>query len=223
MTALLVFAESVPTAIAEVLDRSGNAWKAASSIESITRLEPEAGWKGAIVMPESPDSVLEACRVLRSRDSAVTPIIAVLQPEWLSHFTNVSDQFDDFALRPVVAEELEARLSIAMFRAHGGSKPDLVSYGEIHLDIATYQCTVATRPLDLTYMEYELLRYFVTNPGRVFTREQLLQRVWGYEYYGGARTVDVHVRRLRAKIGEERSQLIQTVRSVGYMFGRTRI
>ena len=71
-------------------------------------------------------------------------------------------------------------------------------------------------------MEYELLKFFVTHPGKVFTREQLLSRVWGYEYYGGARTVDVHVRRLRAKLGEENANLIQTVRSVGYRFGQSR-
>ena len=71
-------------------------------------------------------------------------------------------------------------------------------------------------------MEYELLKFFATHPGKVFTREQLLSRVWGYEYYGGARTVDVHVRRLRAKLGEEHANLIQTVRSVGYRFGTQR-
>jgi DNA-binding response OmpR family regulator len=73
--------------------------------------------------------------------------------------------------------------------------------------------------MDLTYMEYELLKFLATNPQRVFSRETLLNRVWGYEYYGGARTVDVHVRRLRAKLGEEHAYLIQTVRSVGYKFG----
>ena len=77
-------------------------------------------------------------------------------------------------------------------------------------------------PLDLTYMEYELLKFLATNPGKVFTREILLSRVWGYEYYGGARTVDVHIRRLRAKLGEEHAALIQTVRSVGYRFGQSR-
>ena len=71
-------------------------------------------------------------------------------------------------------------------------------------------------------MEYELLKFFATHPAKVFTREQLLSRVWGYEYYGGARTVDVHVRRLRAKLGEEHASLIQTVRSVGYLFGASR-
>ena len=87
------------------------------------------------------------------------------------------------------------------------------------MNLETYQATIAGRVMDLTYMEYELLRFLATNPHRVFTRETLLSRVWGYEYYGGARTVDVHVRRLRAKLGEEHAHLIQTVRSVGYKFG----
>ena len=78
---------------------------------------------------------------------------------------------------------------------------------------------MAGRILDLTYMEYELLRFLASHPMRVFTRETLLNRVWGYEYYGGARTVDVHIRRLRAKLGETHASLIQTVRSVGYRFG----
>ena len=78
---------------------------------------------------------------------------------------------------------------------------------------------MAGRPKDLTYMEYELLRFFVENPGRAWSREQILSKVWGYDYFGGSRTVDVHVRRLRAKLGEERSSWITTVRSVGYRFG----
>jgi DNA-binding response OmpR family regulator len=87
------------------------------------------------------------------------------------------------------------------------------------LNLETYQAAVAGKALDLTYMEYELLRFLAARPGKVFTRETLLSRVWGYEYYGGARTVDVHVRRLRAKLGEEHAHLIETVRSVGYRFG----
>ena len=93
---------------------------------------------------------------------------------------------------------------------------------ELTLNVATYQAAIAGRPLDLTYMEYELLKFLSQNPGKVFTREVLLNRVWGYEYYGGARTVDVHVRRLRAKLGEEHASLIETVRSVGYRFGQAR-
>ena len=98
----------------------------------------------------------------------------------------------------------------------------MVEYGALILNLETYQATIANQPLDLTYMEYELLKFLAQNPGKVFTREILLSRVWGYEYYGGARTVDVHIRRLRAKLGEEHANLIQTVRSVGYRFGQSR-
>jgi DNA-binding response OmpR family regulator len=108
------------------------------------------------------------------------------------------------------------------WRSGRGTRPEIVEYGDLVLNLETYQAAFGHRPLDLTYMEYELLKFLATHPGKVFTREQLLSRVWGYEYYGGARTVDVHVRRLRAKLGEEHANLIQTVRSVGYRFGQPR-
>jgi DNA-binding response OmpR family regulator len=98
----------------------------------------------------------------------------------------------------------------------------VIAYGPLALNLETYQAVCAGRPLDLTFMEYELLRFLAAHPGKVFTREVLLSRVWGYEYFGGARTVDVHIRRLRAKLGEEHAHLIETVRSVGYRFGRAR-
>ena len=101
------------------------------------------------------------------------------------------------------------------WRTGRGTRPELIEYGELVLNLETYQAAIAGRPLDLTYMEYELLKFLATHPGKVFTREMLLSRVWGYEYYGGARTVDVHIRRLRAKLTEEHAGLIQTVRSVG--------
>jgi two-component system, OmpR family, alkaline phosphatase synthesis response regulator PhoP len=98
----------------------------------------------------------------------------------------------------------------------------MVEYSGLVLNLETYQASIDGRPLDLTYMEYELLKFLAHNPGKVFTREVLLSRVWGYEYYGGARTVDVHIRRLRAKLGEEYAGFIHTVRSVGYRFGQSR-
>ena len=124
---------------------------------------------------------------------------------------------------PAHPSELEARIR-HLLAADGGLElpPEVVQYESLELNLETYQAAIDDRPLDLTYMEYELLKFLAANPGRVFTREILLSRVWGYEYYGGARTVDVHVRRLRAKLGEEHAGLIQTVRSVGYKFGESR-
>ena len=120
------------------------------------------------------------------------------------------------------SQELEARLAHLFWRTGRGTRPELVEYGPLVLNLETYQAALPGRPLDLTYMEYELLKFLATHPGKVFTREVLLSRVWGYEYYGGARTVDVHIRRLRAKLGEEHANLISTVRSVGYRFGQSR-
>jgi DNA-binding response OmpR family regulator len=122
----------------------------------------------------------------------------------------------DFIVAPPPVGELTARL----FRiAATPELTDVRSHDDLVLNTATYQAALAGRPLDLTFMEYELLRYFIEHPGRVWSREQLLSAVWGYDYFGGARTVDVHVRRLRAKLGEQRSSWISTVRSVGYRFG----
>jgi len=122
----------------------------------------------------------------------------------------------DFIVAPPDPAELGTRLRRMMQR---GAADEMLVHRDLALNPLTYQATLESAPLDLTYMEYELLRFFVDNKGRVWTREQLLSKVWGYDYFGGARTVDVHVRRLRAKLGEERASWIVTVRSVGYRFG----
>ena len=93
---------------------------------------------------------------------------------------------------------------------------NVVTVGELVVDDATYTARIHGTPLDLTYKEFELLRFLVQHSGRVFTRKQLLQEVWGYDFFGGTRTVDVHVRRLRAKLGTEYEGMIATVRNVGY-------
>jgi DNA-binding response OmpR family regulator len=119
--------------------------------------------------------------------------------------------------------EIEARLRVALGRLalrHDADDPEahIIRSGEVVVDDATYTAKLGGRVLDLTFKEFELLKYLAQHPGRVFTREQLLQEVWGYDYFGGTRTVDVHVRRLRAKLGVENEALIGTVRNVGYRF-----
>lgn len=127
-----------------------------------------------------------------------------------------ADYVADFVVSPVDPIELRLRLTRL---APGAVSGDILVFKDLELNLLTYQATLAGSPLDLTFMEWELLRFLVENPSRVWSREQLLSKVWGYDYYGGARTVDVHVRRLRSKLGEERSSWIATVRSVGYRFG----
>ena len=223
MEPLLLHPDPVPPALAQALDLAGYPWKAVSSSETATRLEPEDGWAGAIVgAADDPEDAFALCRALRKRDLPLEPLLLLVTGVQLPDLELREDLFDDFCLWPFQARELEARLKHLFWRTGRGTRPELVEYGPLVLNLETYQAGISGRPLDLTYMEYELLKFLATHPGKVFTRETLLSRVWGYEYYGGARTVDVHVRRLRAKLGNEHEQLIQTVRSVGYRFGQSR-
>ncbi|MDQ7994193.1 MAG: response regulator transcription factor, partial [Propionicimonas sp.] len=126
----------------------------------------------------------------------------------------------DWGLSDVIVEtaglaEFEARIRLLVSSA---ANDGLISSGGIVIDDAAYSAVKDGEPLDLTYTEFELLKYLVQHPGRVFSREHLLADVWGYDYYGGTRTVDVHIRRLRAKLGPEHESLIGTVRNVGYRF-----
>ena len=119
--------------------------------------------------------------------------------------------------------ELDARLRLAVGRRiglAGEADPDVIRAGDLIIDETTYSAKLRNTSLDLTYKEFELLKFLAQQPGRVFTRARLLQEVWGYDYFGGTRTVDVHVRRLRAKLGPEHDSLIGTVRNVGYKFVR---
>ena len=129
---------------------------------------------------------------------------------------------DDVLLDTAGPAEVEARLRLAAGRAAlaeaGDDAPDEIRAGDVVIDESTYTAKVRGRSLDLTYKEFELLKHLAQHPGRVFSRAQLLKEVWGYDYFGGTRTVDVHVRRLRAKLGAEHEQLIGTVRNVGYRF-----
>jgi DNA-binding response OmpR family regulator len=209
--------------VSQALGLASYTWKAVGSLDEAEESEPEDGWSGGIVCAdELPDAAFGLCRSLRKRDIPFAPLLLLLSPQQLGALELREDLFDDFCATPCDPRELEARLSHLFWRTGRGLRPELVEYGPLVLNLETYQASVASKPLSLTFMEYELLKFLATHPGKVFTRETLLSRVWGYEYYGGARTVDVHVRRLRAKLGEEHANLISTVRSVGYRFGQSR-
>ena len=160
------------------------------------------------------------CRLLRTT-GVKAPLFAVLTEGGLVALT-ADWGVDDVLLDCAGPAEVEARLRLAAGRAAVATgpvdDPGVVRAGELMIDEGTYTCRLRGRALDLTFKEFELLKYLAQHPGRVFTRAQLLQEVWGYDYYGGTRTVDVHVRRLRAKLGAEHEGLIGTVRHVGYKF-----
>ena len=220
---------SVSAELAQFLDLGGYAWKPLASAADVTADAPTEGWTGAIIRLDSgnadggggTDAAWAVARALRENASATLGVLVLVRGNALDELTMRDELFDDFCLDPFHPRELEARLA-HLAAASSGPSTEIITYGPLRINLDTYEAVLDERPLDLTYMEYELLRFLASQPGRVFTREALLNQVWGYEYYGGARTVDVHVRRLRAKLGEENANLIQTVRSVGYRLGTYR-
>ncbi|MCO5201206.1 MAG: response regulator transcription factor [Chloroflexi bacterium] len=142
-------------------------------------------------------------------------LIAMVAGEQLDRVT-VDLPIDDFVVLGSPPEELARRIERALWRKHGVDSENYVRCGALAIDLSNYRVTVDDEPLVMTFKEYELLRFLAMNAGRVFTREQLLNRVWGYDYFGGARTVDVHIRRIRAKIEIHGHAFIETVRNVGY-------
>jgi len=143
-------------------------------------------------------------------------VLLVVVPEEQLDRVGSDLELDDFMVLPVSAPELVRRIERALWRRHGVDSENFVHCGALTLDLSNYRVTVGGEPLVMTFQEYELLRFLAMNVGRVFTREQLLNRVWGYDYFGGARTVDVHIRRIRSKIEIHGHSFIETVRNVGY-------
>ena len=163
----------------------------------------------------------DLCRLIRTTGSD-SPLLLIVTEGGLS-VVAVDWGMDDVVLCTAGPAEVEARIRMSIGRLAAQRDPDdpeahVIRSGEVVVDDARYTAKLGGRPLDLTFKEFELLKFLAQHPGRVFTREQLLQEVWGYDYFGGTRTVDVHVRRLRAKLGPENEVLIGTVRNVGYRF-----
>ncbi|OUE22702.1 Phosphate regulon transcriptional regulatory protein PhoB [Clavibacter michiganensis] len=160
-------------------------------------------------------SAKSLCKILTTTGGG-TPLILVLTEGGL---TAVSADWGaaDVILDSAGPAEVDARVRLVIGRAAQEHTGNRIQASGVVIDEASYSAKVHGKPLDLTFKEFELLRFFASHPSRVFTREQLLSEVWGYDYFGGTRTVDVHVRRLRAKLGDLES-LIGTVRNVGYRF-----
>ncbi|MFB3879993.1 MAG: winged helix-turn-helix domain-containing protein [Armatimonadota bacterium] len=157
----------------------------------------------------------QACRAVRQhRLLSKSPIIALVF-EQEGPRLDLSLGFDDLILSPYRLSELAARLRLVRWRTELQANPDTLKIGALTLNPATYEVFVGRSPVELTLKEYQLLLFLMRNAGRVFTREQLLDHVWGQDYYGGTRTVDVHIRRLREKT-EAAGELFETVRGVGY-------
>ncbi len=177
-----------------------------------------------IMLPEIDG--LEVCRRLKSspQTSGIPVIMLTAKAEEIDRVLGLEMGADDYFVKPFSMRELIARVKAVLRRSHkdGKTKEDVLTIGPLRIDFSSYQVWLHDEPVALTPKEYELLKLLVTNPGRAFSRDELLERIWGYEYYGDTRTVDVHIRHLRAKLAAapEVSDAIETIRGVGYRFTR---
>jgi DNA-binding response OmpR family regulator len=178
---------------------------------------------GDVLLVDARRDLMSARAFIRVLDAmgANVPVVAVLTEGGLIAMSG-EWAVDDFVLDTAGPAELDARLRLAIEK-RAATSDDVggrLEIGDLTIDETTYTARLDGAALDLTYKEFELLKFLAQHPGRVFTRSHLVQEVWGYDYFGGTRTVDVHVRRLRAKLGSEHEAMIGTVRNVGYKFVR---
>lgn len=145
-------------------------------------------------------------------------LLLLIEPEALVGLRLPSRLRADFLVRGASSEELGTRVRALVWPGEEASSQELIRIGSLTVNLATYQASIESTPVDFTYMEYALFTFLVTHPNRAYSREVLLRRVWGSDYYGGSRTVDVHVRRIRSKIGGELADRLETVRNVGYLW-----
>ncbi len=155
--------------------------------------------------------------IARTKEVFPVPVIAFTAPESLDGFEPVQG-IDDFMVLPCRFPELQARIKQTLWKTRNLRSEDIVKHGDLVIDLVSYKVFLGGKLVDLTFKEYELLRFLAGNPGKVYSREALLNQVWGYDYYGGDRTVDVHIRRLRSKIEDATHSFIETVWNVGYRF-----
>jgi DNA-binding response OmpR family regulator len=182
----------------------------ADSLGHLPEIAPSMVFADAETNPEQAFLLLTALAATGTQ----IPVVVILSRPDLERF-QWADVADDVVYSGTSPPELRVRAQMLTRRTGGGGDATL-RLGPLSINTESYQVFVAGRVLDLTFKEFELLRFLIQRPGRVFTRGELLQQVWGYNFYGGTRTVDVHVRRLRAKLGAEHEGIIQTVRGVGY-------
>lgn len=163
------------------------------------------------------DTVKLCHAVKRERALKTTPLVLLVTEAQLGTL-DFAVGIEDYLTLPISPKRLAERLKFLVWKLHRVELKNGYSRGGLAIDFQRYEVHVSGAPVDLTYKEFELLKFLATHPGTVFSREALLDKVWGYDYYGGTRTVDVHIRRLRSKIETGRAVYIETVRNVGYKF-----
>jgi len=165
----------------------------------------------------SPDALGQLVESAASGGADIA-LLVLVEPEGLISLRLPVRVPSDFLVRGASSDELGVRVRSLLWPGEEATKQELIRVDELTLNLATYQAYLHGEPIDFTYLEYALFAFLVTHPGRTYSREVLLRRVWGSDYYGGSRTVDVHIRRIRSKIGAELSRRLETVRNVGYLW-----
>jgi DNA-binding response OmpR family regulator len=171
----------------------------------------------AVLLDMSSLEDVDARRLVELCHDRKLPVLAAVSREAVADY-DPSINADELVVCPVSEGEFTARVKQAMFRVSGPAGPQLLKVGDLAIDLERYEVTVAGRRVSLTYKEFQLLVLLASNPGRVYTREALLSQIWGYDYLGGTRTVDVHIRRLRSKVESPGRSFVETIWNVGYRF-----
>jgi len=205
---------SIAASVAGLSHFVTSAWDAQSLADAVAKGSPEVV---VIDMRGGEDVLAQARDLIAMYDQvAEAPRLAVVESADIGELQ--SKYLADFVLYPYETSELALRIVRLLSKGHAARGGKIISANGLVIDTESFEVTVDGRQLALTFKEFELLRFLAAHPGRVHTREALLNQVWGYEYFGGLRTVDVHVRRIRAKLGLKHENLIQTVHGVGYKF-----
>ncbi|MBP6963209.1 MAG: response regulator transcription factor [Armatimonadetes bacterium] len=205
--------------VASALIRAGHTTETCASnddaiLEILERLTPEI----VILDGSTTDRQPSEIRKLLATECNLQEVLLVFVTTEDSASKIELSGIDDFLIAPYTPGHVVARIRLILWRTKNIDGDQAVKVGRLVIDLGNYEITLDGVPIEMTFKEYELLKFLATHQGRVFTREALLDHVWGYDYYGGTRTVDVHVRRIRSKLGTESENLIETVRNVGYRF-----
>ena len=201
--------------MADTVDRAGMSCQVGIELEQLD--ESGARIPDAVVLDMSSLEHSDARRMVEECHYRKLPVLAAVPRDAITTY-DPSLNPDDMLVSPVSEAELTARVELAMYRVSGPSGPTLLKVGDLSIDQERYEVTVAGRRVTLTYKEFQLLVLLASNPGRVYTREALLSQIWGYDYLGGTRTVDVHIRRLRSKVESPGRFFVETIWNVGYRF-----
>jgi len=179
-------------------------------------IEQLAGQPFEVMLLDTDDATFDSEvweRVQQLKKERQIPLIALIARDKLA---GLDSSIDDFVVKPYEANEVTVRIKRVLKQKKSPDSEDIIKCGDLVIDLARYEVSIDNKLILLTYREYQLLKFLASNKGKVFTREDLLSKVWGWDYYGGDRTVDVHIRRLRSKIKDSNRTFIETVRNIGY-------